>query len=67
MSEPMTGDRLQHIDSALHAIPTPPWQWIGDRRTGALLVTGHSGWLYLLGAERPLDSAGEPAEDADGV
>lgn len=66
LQAPETVDRLAEIRAALDAVPAPPWQWIGDRRTGAMLTTTHSGWLYLLGVEQPLDSDGEQPENLDG-
>ncbi|GAA2990363.1 hypothetical protein GCM10017559_07950 [Streptosporangium longisporum] len=66
LQAPDTVDRLAEIRAALDAVPAPPWQWIGDRRTRVMLTTTHSGWQYVLGVGRPLDSDGEQAENLDG-
>jgi hypothetical protein len=62
----MTEKYRAEITAALEAIPAPPWRWIGLRQTGPILVTAHSGQLYLLGVEHPRD-ADRQATDTGGV
>lgn len=44
---------MAEIERDLLAVPAPPWRWIGHKDTGPMLVTDHSGQLYLLGPAHP--------------
>lgn len=52
MNEPMSIDRRAQIAEHLAAIPAPPWHWIGNCTSGPILVTKHSGWIYVMGFRR---------------
>jgi hypothetical protein len=56
---------LDAIRRDLAAVPPPPWRWIGRKDTGPLLVTDHSGQLYLLGPAHPVDEHGGQITDDD--
>lgn len=63
----LTAEQLDEIRADLAAIPAPPWRWIGMRGAGGpLLVTDHSGQLYLLGPAHPVDEHGDQETDVEG-
>ncbi|MGI5288069.1 hypothetical protein ACQEVF_32660 [Nonomuraea polychroma] len=62
MNEHLTPERLNEIQTALAAVPAPPWHWIGDtKHQGPILATKHSGWIYVMGFKRLGMRGAQPA------